>query len=258
MLRLLIGTGALLMVVGFGAAGWQVWQGRTDATPDEVAEENPGGLQQAWLVSPSGGVVPREDVGAYLVQERFVPGRTVTITTTAPLTDLLSDGETLPETPYLEVLADIRAPKAADGLCKVLVARVAQDCAILSARVVPDSVDALRGTAAFRIELVYRLRPEAADLPDLAANVLQTEWLSLDLDPSAAEAPTAEAALAAIVDAASVACGGKAAAQTCRIMRLALEWPAGSGPNAKALIGWLDPLPVGMFPAPPLDPAPKG
>ena len=27
MLRLLIGTGLLLMAVGFGAAGWQYWQG---------------------------------------------------------------------------------------------------------------------------------------------------------------------------------------------------------------------------------------
>ena len=26
MLRVLIGTGALLMAVGFGAAGWQYWQ----------------------------------------------------------------------------------------------------------------------------------------------------------------------------------------------------------------------------------------
>lgn len=258
MLRLLIGTGALLMIVGFGAAGWQVWQSRTDGTLNDAAMENPGGQPQAWLISPSGGVVPRGDVDAYLAQERFVPDRIATILTTAPLTDLLTDGETLPETPYLQVLADIRAPKIATGLCKVLVARMAQDCAIHSALVVPDSVDALRGTARFQIELVYRLKPEAGDLPDLATNVLETEWLSLDPDPSAADAASPEAALAAMVDAAGVACDGKAAAQTCRILRLALEWPSNGGPHARAQIGWLGPLPAGMFPAPPLDPAPKG
>ena len=36
MLRLLLGTGLLLMVVGFGAAGWQYYQSLPERAPDQA------------------------------------------------------------------------------------------------------------------------------------------------------------------------------------------------------------------------------
>lgn len=254
MLRLLIVTGLLLMTVGFGAAGWQYWQSLPKAAPVQTVAAAPPETGQSWLISPTGGMVPREEVRAYLAQDRFVPGRTVEIVQVAPLTDLLVDGETLPEAPYLQVLADIRAPKLAEGLCLVLASRVAQDCAVNSARVVAGSVDPLRGTAEFRIELVYRLQRDMDVLPDLAAHVLQTEWVTSD--PAGAQA--VEDILAATVETARAACADKAEAQTCRILKIALDWAPGGKTTAQARIGWLSPLPEGMFPAPPLEPVPGG
>jgi hypothetical protein len=260
MLRLLIGTGILLVVVGFGAAGWQYWQGLPAGEASETAAEAeaPGQrtASQTWLISATGGLVPRDDVRAYLRQDRFVPSRTVTVTRTAPLGDLLAEGEKLPDPPYLQVLADIRAPRIGQALCPVLAERVAQTCAVNSARVVEGSVDPVRGTAQFRIELVYRLKPEAEDLPDLAANVLEDSYVTLDL--SAAEGGTAEAALAAAVDAASAACTAEGVGQNCRILGLALDLSPDGTPAARARIAWLVPLPEGMFIAPPLDTPTEG
>ena len=57
MLRILLGTGALLMAVGFGAAGWQYWQSLPKAEPVAAAEEQavepsaPKAVQrQRWLM----------------------------------------------------------------------------------------------------------------------------------------------------------------------------------------------------------------
>lgn len=258
MLRFLIGTGVLLMAVGFGAAGWQYWQSLPEPPPPPLVEAAPTETQQGWLISPTGGVVPREDVNAYLAQDRYVPSRTAVIRRVAPLTDLLSEGETLPEAPYLQVLADIRAPKLADGLCLVLASRIAQDCTLNTARAAEGGVDPLRGTAEVRIELVYRLQADADVLPDLAANVLETEWVPLVVDPVAGRFATIEAALAAALETALAACAGKEMAQTCRIMQLELDWSPVGAPAARVRIGWLSPLPEGMFPAPPLDPAHQG
>jgi len=258
MLRFLIGTGALLMVVGFGAAGWQLWQGLPEDNPTELADAGPDGAPELLLISASGGVVAPDDALAYLAQDRFVPSRMASITRTASLTELLADGETLPEAPYLQALADVRAPKVAEGLCKVLVAFIAGDCGVNLARVVEGSVDPLLGTAEFQIELAYRLQPDAAELPDLATSILQTEWLELEFAAGTDGSGSTQAALAASVEAAGSACDSKPAPQTCRVMRLVLDWAEGRGTVARVQIGWLGPLPDGMFPAPPLDPEPKG
>ncbi|MFN3281182.1 MAG: hypothetical protein ACK40I_05885 [Tabrizicola sp.] len=266
MLRLVIGTGVLLMALGFGAAGWQYWQGMPKTDAAQAAAEAPeprmpaaaaSAPRQAWLISPSGGLVPQDEVRAYLAQERFAERRTVTVTRQARLTDLLAEGETLPQPEYLQVLADIRAPEVAEGLCAVLVQALATDCALHAARVVEGSVDPVAGTAQFRLELVYRL-PDTADLPDLAAHVLQSDTASLIVEPGAAGSESAEAALAAAITAATEACAMKADAQLCRVVQIALDWAPDQAVRARARIAWLAPLPKGMFTAPPLDPATGG
>ncbi len=257
MLRLLIGTGVLLMLVGFGAAGWQYWQDNfaSIAVPAaETAVQETPAASQNWLISPTGNLVPQAEVRAYLAQERFVPGRVVTVTRTARLIDLLVEGEKLPETPYLQVFADIRAPMIAKALCPVVMERIALSCAAHSARVVEDSVDPLLKTARFRAELVYRLKPEEAELPDLAAHILETDNLLLDLSADPAATTSAEAALAHAVDTAVQACATEGRGDMCRILGLSLDWAPDSPPSAQAKIAWLAPLPEGMFPAPPLEP----
>ncbi|MFN3575767.1 MAG: hypothetical protein ACK4TJ_02080 [Tabrizicola sp.] len=266
MLRLLIGTGVLLMAVGFGAAGWQYWRGLPKAEADVSAAQAPeAGMpaaaasapRQTWLVSPSGGLVPQAEVRAYLAQERFAEGRTVTVTRQARLTDLLAEGETLPQPVYLQVLADIRAPKVAEGLCAVLVQSLATDCAVNAARVVEGSVDPVAGTARFRLELVYRL-PDTADLPDLAAHVLRSDTTALTLEAGAEAAGSVEAALTAALSAATDACASRAEAQLCRVVQVVLDWAPDQPVRARARIAWLAPLPKGMFTAPPLGPATGG
>jgi hypothetical protein len=249
MLRLLIGTGALLMLVGFGAAGLQYWQTQPE-TAAEVGEEEE--RVEAWLISRTGALVAQDKAQAFLQQDRFVPGRTVTVTRTARLEELLTEGEKLPDAPYLQVLADIRAPKIAQALCPILTDRIAQVCAVNSARVVEGSVNPALGTARFRIELVYRLKPDATELPDLAAHVLEEEAVTPDL--TAADLSTAEAALAALVDWAASACAVEGEGVNCRLLRLEMDWAPGSVSAARAEIARLAPLPEGMFPAPPLGP----
>jgi hypothetical protein len=260
MLRFLIGTGALLMVVGFGAAGWQYWQGMPAAEAAEVEEAPPAGTKsvQRWMISPTGGLVPQETVRVYLTQDRFVPGRSVVVTRSARLSDLLLEGEKLPELPYLQVLADIRAPKIAENLCAALTASIALDCAVQQARVVEDSVDPAAGTASFHVELVFREKLDEAELPDLAAHVLQEQVVLVDLEPGAAGSESAEAALAAAAAAARAACQGEAVGQACRISNITVNWKPGQPVALRAGIAWLDPLPEGVFTAPPLEPAPEG
>ncbi len=261
MLRLLIGTGVLLMTVGFGAAGWQYWQSLPKSAPAEpvaaaVAVPAPG--VQSWLISPAGGLIPQAEVQAYLAQDRFVPTRTVRIERQANLVDLLAAGEKLPEPAFLQVLADIRAPKVADGLCPILKEALAEDCAVQSARVVEGSVDPVQGTALFQIELVYRLRTEGVEMPDLAAHVLRSDDLALDLEAGAEGTASPEAALRATLAAVSEACAAETVGEICRPMLIGFDWTPGQPVSARAGIAWLDPLPKGMFVAPPLDTAPGG
>ena len=257
MLRLLIGTGALLMAVGFGAAGWQYWKSLPKADPVAAAEpaDTPALIavtRQSWLISPSGGLIAQDDVRAYLAQDRFVARRTVQMTLQATLASLLAEGEKLPEVEYLQVLADIRAPRVAEGLCEVMRQSFAADCAVNAARVIEDSVDPAAGTAQFRVELVYRVAEGEAELPDLASHVLRTEIVSLSDETSAEGSASAEAALAAALAAASGACAADGVGKLCRPMRLTVDWLPGQPVQTWAEIGWLDPLPQGMFVAPPL------
>ena len=263
MLRLMIGTGVLLMVVGFGAAGWQYWQGLPD--PAATAEATPpqADLPQGWLISATGAPVSQDVLQAYLAQDRFVASRRVVITRTAQLGDLLTEGETLPETPYLQVLSDIRAPLLAEGLCDVLTPAVGASCAVNAARVVDGSVNPAQGTAQFRLELVYGQASDAEPLPDLALHVLKTATVSLP--PEAVvllpdQSP--ETAISALIDAARLACAAEDGRQACRVLRMTLDLSA-SRPGAArvvalAEIAWLAPLPDGFFAAPPLEPAPEG
>lgn len=270
MLRILVVLGVLLMAVGFGAAGWQYYQGLTpgEATPDAatVAEDDPAEpppqpaveLRQTWLISPTGGLIAQDKVRSYLVQSRFVPGRRVFLTRSVRLADLLADGEKLPDAPYLQVLADIRAPKAAEGLCATLTSGLAEDCALKSAVAVENSVDPVAGTALVAIELVFRERSDGSDLPDLAAHVLQSESVSTQLEPGAPGTESAEAALATAVDLARSGCAAEHVGQACRVQTIITEWQPGQPTGIRADISWLDPLPAGVFPAPPLEPAPEG
>jgi hypothetical protein len=265
MLRLLIGTGALLMAVGFGAAGWQYWQSRptmepvaTAAAATANAPAAKAATRQRWLISPSGGLIAQDDVLAYLAQDRFVEGRTVQIRLQADLSDLLAEGEKLPGVEYLQVLADIRAPRVGEGLCAVMRQSLAADCAVNRARVVKDSVDPATGTALFQLELVFRMQDGTEETPDLAAHVLRTRVAALTPDPGAAGFASAGAALAAVLAATTDACAAEDVGKLCRPMRLRLDWAPGLPVEAKAEIGWLDPLPAGMFAAPPLTPASGG
>ncbi len=250
MLRFLIGAGLLLMALGFGAAGWQYFQGEVAAPDLQEAAEAAGPApvsEQGWLISATGSFVPREDVRAYLTQDRFVPGRIATVVSSAPLTALLADGETLPAAPFLQVFSDIRAPMVAEGLCPVLLGLIAQDCAVHAARVVEGSVDPVRGTARFRIDLAYSLKTDAAEVPDLAAHVFIPQpvtWV--------------ETALTGLIEATQAACAAEEAGQACRILSLSLDWAPASPVAAGARVGWLAPLPEGILPAPSLDPAPEG
>ncbi|MCU0904796.1 MAG: hypothetical protein MUE83_13110 [Tabrizicola sp.] len=273
MLRLLIGSGVLLMAVGFGAAGWQYWQSLPKSDPTEAttgeattgeaatagaatseAAGAPTAVGQGWLISPTGAQIPAQDVRAYLAQERFAPQRTVTMTLQASLASLLAEGEKLPEVDYLQALADIRAPRVAEGLCAVVLQSLATDCAVNAARVVEGSVDPMAGTARFRVELVFRLAEAADGLPDLAAHVLNGDIAQLALDPGAAGTESAEAALAAALRSATEACAADGVGQLCRLMQLAVVWAPGGPMQAQARIAWLDPLPDGIFAAPPLTP----
>lgn len=261
MLRLLIGTGLLLMCVGFGAAGWQYWQSlppRPVATAPAMTDPDRPTLRQGWLISPTGGLVKQDEVRTYLAQDRFVPGRTVRIRRQASLGALLADGEKLPAPAFLQVLADIRAPKVAEGLCPVLLRGPAVDCAVHSARVIEGSIDPVQGTAVFQIDLVYRLAEPEGGLPDLAARVLQTQLLGVDLEPGTEGTASPEAALQATLAAIDESCAADGIGEVCRPMQISLQWEPGRPVSARVGIAWLDPLPKGMFMAPPLDTASGG
>ncbi|MFM7335506.1 MAG: hypothetical protein ACKO2N_13975 [Tabrizicola sp.] len=267
MLRLLIGTGLLLMTVGFGAAGWQYWQslpaqsaGATDATPADPKPQSDKSVvvKQNWLASPSGGLIAQDEVQGYLAQDRLVPTRMVLVTRQANLADLLGSNEALPQAEYLQVLADIRAPRLAEGLCAIVFEAGAADCTVNSARVVEGSVDPVTGTALFRLELAYRLPDAVEALPDLAAQVFRTAPVSLMLDPGAPGAASADLALSAALTAVADACAAETVGDLCRMLRLTLDWAPGQLVQARADIGWLDPLPQGVSVAPPLTPGQGG
>lgn len=260
MLRLLIGTGAILMLVGFGAAGWQYWQGipvegASSSTTQDSASLGPE--REVRLATATGAIAPEADSRAFLVQDRLVPERVVRISTTASLANLLLPGEKLPAAPYLQVLADIRAPLLAQDLCPILTETLARNCLVDRARVIPGSVDPLRGEARFELTLAYRQNLDAADLPDLAAHVLLTDVVSPDLAAILVPAGI-EAVLAGTVAASLAVCAAKEVAPTCRVIGVTVDLTSGSSRQAQARIAWLAPLPEGMFIAPPISPQPEG
>jgi hypothetical protein len=251
MLRVLIGTGILLMAVGFGAAGWQYWQGLPQDPAARADRPSPGSNRSVWLISPTGSVVAEPDSRAFLEQDRLVPERMARLTVTARLEDLLVKGEKLPTAPYLEVLADIRAPRLGEALCPVLTAALAQTCTVHSARVLAGSLDRSKGEARFSIELAYRQDVAGVELPDLASHVLRMEPVL----PDAAVLPapdSAVAALSGLVDATMAACAAEDRAGTCRVLDLRLDWAPGASGEAAARIAWLAPLPEGMSPLSPI------
>lgn len=264
MLRILIGTGLLLMTVGFGAAGWQYWQSLPASPATNPAAQTAAAATSAvtgpqnWLISPAGGAIPQAEVQAYLAQDRFVPDRVLRVVRQAKLGDLLAEGEQLPEPAFLQVLADIRAPKVADGLCQVLLDSIAQDCAVSAGRVVDGSIDPVTGTARFTLDLVYRLKDAGEELPDLAAHVLRSDSVTVALQPGEEGSASPDAALSVLLAAVATACTADGVGQACRPTRLDIDWTPGQPVAARAVIDWLDPLPKGMFVAPPLDIAAGG
>jgi hypothetical protein len=101
-------------------------------------------------------------------------------------------------------------------------------------------------------------------LPDLGAHILNVDLLApglaaqTDAAPPAAPA-SAETALAAALAEATAACADPARALGCRLLRLSLDWQPGAPLSYRAELGWLAPLPEGMFPAPPIPPlTPEG
>lgn len=258
MLRVLIVSGLLLMTVGFGAAGWQYWTSLQQPAP-VAATPDPAPTEQSatvWLVSDTGAVIPKDIGRIYLEQDRLVPGRSLVVTRTAPLSALLGEGETLPETDYLEVMADIRAPRLAEGICPVLAAGRVADCAMNSARVVPGSVDPAAGTARFRLEFAYRLRPEEADMPDPTTRVYRSRTLVWSPATDAPPPPDLAGALAALAAAADEACLAEEVGDICRIVGLELDWMGPTRMTGEVAIAWLDAFPEGMQSAPSLTPAP--
>lgn len=257
LLKVVIGLGALIMLAVFSAAGLQSRQPppASEAEAEAAVQESVttvGEPGQDWLISSAGSLVPRDEALAFLEQTRFVAGRTVVITLKARLTDLLIDGEKLPEEPYLQVLADIRAPKVATGACSALQEVLAAECALHSARVVDSSVDPAQGTAAFRIELAYTLKPSAESLPDLAARAFAADDLSLGFEAGTEGAGTVGDLIRSAVSAAGQACAAQKRSDACRVMRMDLQWEGDGAGAARVVIGSLKPLPKGMFPAPPL------
>lgn len=268
MLRFLIATGLTLMLVGFGAAGWQYWKNLpVDPAPAKaVAEAEPTtasarrrtfDLPPSWPISPTGGAVPVADVRAYLDQGRSNPERAAVVTLTAAISDLLAEGEALPDPVYFEVFADIRAPLLAENLCPVLTKGIARLCVVHSARVVPGSVDPARGTARFVVELLYGLGPDESALPDLALHVLDTKEVALPPGVATGHARV-EDALAGLLETVSLACAAEAEGQACRVLRLSLDWAPGQTTAGQAMISWLRPLPDSLRVAPPLEPTPEG
>lgn len=255
LLRVVIGLGAVLVLLGFGAAGVQHWQtGRAAPEAGGAAQVADASVApaQTWLISPTGGVVPRADVRAFLVQDRFVDSRTVFVTRSARLSDLLLDGEVLPDAAYLQVLADIRAPRVAGSICAVLLETIAATCAANRARVVEGSVDPIAGTARFGIEFVYTLDASAGVLPDLGAHVLMMDTVGLEVEAGTNDARTPEALVGRAVSNALAACNAVRGGKVCRVMGLDTTWFDNGSGAARATIGWLSPLPKGLEAAPPL------
>jgi hypothetical protein len=262
-LRIVVFLGVGLVLLGFGAAGWQYWQSLPQADAVVVVEEpedesaappaevaaapsedivEPG---QKWLISEGGGLVPRRDARAYLQQSKFVKDRTLVFRLRLPLTSLLSDGEALPADPYREAFAEVRAAVAAAGVCDSLQAAWVRDCALVSADLQDGSYDPESQTATFRVELAFTLKAGAEPLPDLGTRAFSKDVWEVQLPEKESPQKLLEAAIEDVAFACSQAAG-------CRVMSMNLTWESPKQANGTITFGALMPLPKGVFPAPPL------
>ncbi|MGB4826748.1 MAG: hypothetical protein WBP18_05645, partial [Paracoccaceae bacterium] len=257
LLRIVLFLGLGLVLAGFGAAGWQYWQSlpaasdvvvveepaaeegaappeQAEATPDEVVIE-PG---QNWLISETGGLVPRRDVRVFLQQSKFVKDRRLTFRLRAPLSALLSPGEALPDKIYQEAFAEVRASAVAKDLCVPLLNGLAEQCALASAQMDDDSYDPATETAVFRLVLVYTLKPGADPLPDLGTRSLRIDTMDVDLTRSKSPQALLEKAVAQ----AGYAC---VEGFHCRLMNMDLSWDSPDRASGRMTFGGLIPLPEG-------------
>lgn len=251
-----VGLAALLVT-----AGWHFWP---NGAATQIATPSAGRAgaalpddSEVWLISPTGGPVASMDVHDYLMQDRPTTNRALTLTLLAPLADLLAEGEDLPDPIYLEIMADVRAPILAEGLCPVLVAGLAERCSVAIAKVEKGSIDALRGTAIFQLKLRFSLATDPDDLPDLARHVLETRIVELAPAGEGGMPASVELALQSLLMTAEAACSAEDAGQACRVLRLSLDYAPGRPARGRAVIGSLYPLPETIRTAPELIPAPR-
>lgn len=254
-LATLVGAAVLL------AAGWRFWPGGAATQINSPGAGRAGaarpGESDTWLISPTGAAVSAQDAQDYLMQDRLTPNRALSVTMVAPLDALLVAGEALPDPLYLEVMADVRAPVLAEALCPVLSAGLADRCAVAAAHVESGSIDPVRSTAAFRLNIRYSLAVGGDELPDLARVVLRTRTVELSPEAAGQATGSVEAALQALLALARSACAAQDSGQACRVMRLTLDYAPGQVASGSAVIGSLYPLPETLRPAPELIPAPK-
>ena len=272
LIRVVLFLGVGLVLAAFGAAGWQYYQSlpvsvaadvEVVEAPEEGADppkpaksapaEDVADPGQAWLVSDTGGLVPRRVARVFLQQSKFVKDRDVTMTVRVPLETLLSAGEALPGAPYVEAFAEVRAGVVGNFICAPMVAAWAQGCAVSAAELVDGSYDPQSQTAEFRLGVVYTMKAEAVPLPDLSTRAFTTESMRMEEDDPGVDASTPQAFLAQAVALAGSTCAMEQAADTpCRIMSMSVSWSAPDRADARFEFGTLGPLPAGVFPAPPL------
>ncbi|MFM7446675.1 MAG: hypothetical protein ACKO2N_22755 [Tabrizicola sp.] len=106
-------------------------------------------LEQKWLISPGGGLIPRDTARGWLKQDGVVTGRSVSIEFTAPRSALLEEGQVLHDLAHRQAFADIRAKKLAQELCAPLVSGLASACAVAEVVMEKSSLDAPGDTATF-------------------------------------------------------------------------------------------------------------
>jgi hypothetical protein len=273
LLRIVLFLGLGLVLAGFGAAGWQYWQSLPAATdvvvvedaPDEAAASAPPEVVavapsadvaepgQVWLISKGGGLVPRRDARAFLQQGKYVEDRALRMALRLPLTALLSDGEGLPGTPYLEAFAEVRASVAGARVCAPLLAAWAAGCAVQDASLREGGFDPATMTAIFDVTTVFTLKPEAEPLPDLSTRVFIDDPIRIEADQVGAASATPEDFLTYVVKAVGGLCQNEqAAGHPCRVLDMTVGWTAPGEASATVRVGRLGPLPKGLYPAPPL------
>ena len=145
-----------------------------------------------------------------------------------PLTALLSDGEGLPGTPYLEAFAEVRASVAGARVCAPLLAAWAAGCAVQDASLREGGFDPATMTAIF-------------------------DPIRIEADQVGAASATPEDFLTYVVKAVGGLCQNEqAAGHPCRVLDMTVGWTAPGEASATVRVGRLGPLPKGLYPAPPL------